>query len=73
MAKLIQSLGDAAAILGVLICIAAGLGRIAHTFSLAGIDVGTLFELGIGLMVFACLAKVQKLLENQKTGTSKER
>jgi hypothetical protein len=71
MMKLIQSLGDAAAILGMLVCLAAGLGRLAHRYSFGGIDVGTLFELGIGLMVFACLAKLQKLLENQNTRAGK--
>lgn len=61
MIKLIQTLGDVAAALGVLFCAAAGLARLFHTWSTAGLQIGALFNLGIALMVLACLAKLQVL------------
>ena len=66
MMKLIQSMGNAAAILGTLVCFVAGLARLGRTFSIAGVGTSTVFQVGIGLMVFACLTKLQELVENQK-------
>ena len=66
MMKLIQSLGNLAAVLGMLVCLLAGLARLGGTWSVAGMDVGAVFQLGIGLMVFACLAKLQELIESQR-------
>jgi hypothetical protein len=66
MMKLIQSLGNLAAILGMLICLLAGFARLGGTWSVAGTDIGGIFQLGIGLMVVACLAKLQELIESQK-------
>ena len=73
MMKLIQSMGDVAAILGMLACLVAVLVRLGGTWSIAGVQIAALFQVGIGLMVFACLAKVQTLIESQKTGASKQR
>jgi hypothetical protein len=61
MIKLIQMLGDIAAALGVLSCAAAGLTRSFHTWSVAGLQINALFNLGIALMVLGCLAKLQVL------------
>jgi hypothetical protein len=66
MMKMIQSVGDAAGVLGILVCIVAGLARLGGTRSVGGVQIATLFQLGIALMVLACLAKVQALVESQK-------
>jgi hypothetical protein len=74
MMKLIRSVGDAAGVLGILVCVVAGLARLGGTWSVAGVQIAALFQVGIGLMVFACLAKVQALVESQKVpGASKQR
>ena len=74
MMRLIDAAGNAAAVLGVLACAVAGFARLAHTWSLEIIDTPALFLLGIGLMVFACLTKLQALTENQRTsGSGKQR
>ena len=61
MIKMIRTIGDIAAVLGVAVCLVAGLARLAHTFSMGGVSTLTLFVLGIALMVFACLAKLHAL------------
>ena len=74
MMKMIQSVGDAAGLLGILVCIAAGLARLGGTWSVGGVQIATLFQLGIALMVLACLAKVQALVDSQKvSSTGKQR
>jgi hypothetical protein len=74
MMKLIQSVGDAAGAVGILVCLFAGVARLGGTWSVGGVQIATLFQLGIGLMVFACLAKVQALVESQKvSGAGKQR
>tara|TARA_R110002110_G_scaffold91264_1_gene237351 strand:- start:31 stop:237 length:207 start_codon:yes stop_codon:yes gene_type:complete len=57
--KLIAHLG---AITGVLLCIVAGLARFSGAYFVGGYSAMTLFNLGIGLMVFALLCKVELLL-----------
>ena len=61
MTRIMQTLGDAAAVLGVLVCAVSGLARLAHTWSVAGVQIPALFDLGIGLMVLGCLAKLHVL------------
>jgi hypothetical protein len=73
MMKLIQSVGDAAGALGILVCVLAGLARLGGTWSIGGVQIATLFQLGIALMVLACLAKLQALVESQKiSGAGKQ-
>ena len=56
--------GNGAALLGVLLCIVMGVLRVTGSFyTLGGIEAGTVFLLGIGLMVYACLTKLHLLLE----------
>lgn len=56
-------IGRLAGISGALLC-AISLGvRFGDTYFLGGIPVGTLFNAGIGAMVFACLAYVSVLAE----------
>ena len=66
--KLIEYVGNAAGILGSVACLVAGLSRLGRIWSLGAIEIPALFQLGIGLMVFACLAKLHVLVENEKAG-----
>ena len=53
--------GSISGIAGVGICAVAGLARVAGFYYLAGFQSTTLFNAGIGMMVFACLIKLEKL------------
>lgn len=53
--------GSIAGILGALTCLIAGLSRIAGYYYLAGYQSTTLFNAGVGLMIFACLIKLETL------------
>ena len=66
MQQLLNYTGNTTAGLGVLLCIAAGLTRLMGSFYLAGYAATTIFSVGTGLMVFACLVKLQALLDQQK-------
>lgn len=61
MKRLLQLGGDGAALLGVVVCLASGLARIAGGYYLLGFELMTLFTGGMGLMLAACLAKLQLL------------
>ena len=58
MTKYIEWGGNAAAILGLLICLVAGLVRATGSYHVGAYGAMTLFNVGIGLMVAACLAKL---------------
>jgi len=58
MQKLIQSIGDIAAILGVAICLVTGVMRLVGQPVIFGFEAITLFTGGIALMVMACLARL---------------
>ena len=67
MQRLIQSSANAAAVLGMLCCAAAALSRLSGAYHvLGGPEATSVFTLGIGLMVFACLAKLELLLQREK-------
>ena len=55
---LLKSAGALLAIVGVLVCLAAGALRLMGHSSLAGYEPMTLFITGIGLMVAACVVKL---------------
>ena len=59
MQKLIQTVGDIAAILGITICLVTGVMRLSGQAVVFGFEAITLFIGGIALMVMACLAKLQ--------------
>ena len=61
MNKLIEIVGNVAGVLGVLVCLAAGLARLAGSWHLAGFETMVLFNVGIGLMVVGCLVKLHVL------------
>jgi len=59
--KLIGIVGDAAAVVGILVCVISGAARLVGTYGIAGVGASALFMFGIGIMVFACLAKLHLL------------
>lgn len=61
MDKLLGLIGHVAALLGILICLIAGITRLSGSYHLLGYDDMTLFIGGIGMMVAACLAKLYQL------------
>lgn len=52
--------GSIAGILGILICLISGLARIAGYYYLADYQSTTVFNMGVGLMVFSCLVKLEQ-------------
>lgn len=61
MDRLLSLAGSLAAIAGILLCLIAGAGRLGGNYHLAGFEATTLFAVGTGLMVFACLARLEQL------------
>jgi hypothetical protein len=61
MQQLLTLAGSIAAILGILLCTISGVARISGAYHLAGYEATTLFSVGTGLMVFACLVKLEAL------------
>ena len=70
MAKLISLVGNMVAVIGVLMCLGAGVVRLLGHFHLLGYSAMTIFMAGTGLMVMACLAKVELLLLRDKQQVS---
>ena len=61
MNQLMVFAGRAAGILGVLLCLVAGASRLTGSFYVGDIQATTLFMVGTGLMVFACLLRLESL------------
>ncbi len=61
MVKLIEFTGNAAALLGILVCFVSGVSRLMGNWTTMGYATMTLFTLGVALMVLACLAKLHVL------------
>ena len=70
MQKILESAANAAGILGALICLIAGLSRIIGNYYLAGFETPTLYNVGIGLMVFGGLLKLEVLLKETRNSGS---
>ena len=62
MERLILLVGNLLAISGLIMCVGAGVVRLAGNFHLFGYSAMTIFIAGTGLMVMACLAKIELLL-----------
>ncbi len=62
MKHLLETGGNGAALLGVLVCLVAGGARVAGGYYLMGFELMTLFIGGMGLMLGACLAKLHLLV-----------
>ena len=61
MNKNLVFLGSIAGIMGVVLCSLAGLARIAGYYYVLGYQSTTLFNVGVGVMVFACLLKLEEM------------
>ena len=61
MQQLLNLAGSIAGVLGILLCAAAGLARISGLYYVAGFESTTIFTVGTGVMVFACLVKLEVL------------
>ena len=62
MNQFMTYLGQVAGLAGAFVCLIAGLARLTGFHHLAAFEATTLFMVGIGLMVFACLLKLDQLL-----------
>ncbi len=66
MQKILGLTGSIAGIVGALLCLIAGLARLGGgAYYLAGYETTTLFEVGAGLMVFACLTRLEEMRSRQ--------
>ncbi|MEM9253851.1 MAG: hypothetical protein AAGA91_00305 [Pseudomonadota bacterium] len=61
MNKLLVTLGSIAGLAGVLACLVSALARIAGQHYMLGFQSTTVFNVGVGLMVFACLIKLEQI------------
>lgn len=61
MNRFLELGGNLIAILGVVLCLAAGVARIGGLFYVAGFEAMTLFNAGMALMLASLLAKVHVL------------
>jgi hypothetical protein len=67
MQQLLTLTGYIAAAFGILLCAVSGLARVSGLYYLAGYQSTTIFTVGTGLMVFACVVKLEALVQqNQK-------
>ena len=71
MHQFFNSLGSLAGIVGALVCLVAGFGRVFGSFHVGGYSANTLFIMGMGLMVFACLVKLEILLSRSSGATER--
>lgn len=62
MQPILRLAGSITGIAGIALCLIAGLARVSGEYYLLGYETTTLFTVGTGLMVFACLAKLECLL-----------
>lgn len=62
MHQLLNPIGSLSGIFGALVCLVAGFGRVFGSFHVGSYSANTLFIMGIGLMVFACMVKLEILL-----------
>lgn len=61
MNRLLDLAGNVAAMLGILVCVLAGVARLTGSYYVFGYEAVTLFIAGMALMVMACLAKLHNL------------
>lgn len=61
-------IGRAAGVLGVLLCVIAGVARLAGAYWLGSFQLGTLLQAGTAGMVVACLCFLVVLTERAKVG-----
>ena len=61
MGKILGLVGNVAAIAGILLAFGAGLARVLGLYLVSGYAAMTLFQVGTGLMVLACLCKLEAM------------
>ena len=61
MEKMLGVVGNVSAIVGILLAFGAGLARILGLYLVSGYTTMTLFQVGTGLMVLACLCKLETM------------
>ena len=62
MLQFLNYAGNAAGVFGVLLCAISGINRLMGNYYVGGVEASTLFMVGTGLMVFACLVKLETLV-----------
>jgi len=62
MDRTITLVGNISALAGILLCGGAGGARVLGHYLVSGYTTMTLFQVGTGLMVLACLCKLESLL-----------
>ena len=61
MEKMVGVVGYVSAIMGILLAFGAGLARVLGLYLVSGYTTMTLFQVGTGLMVLACLCKLETM------------
>ena len=61
MEKMVGVVGNVSAIVGILLAFGAGLARVLGLYLVSGYTTMTLFQVGTGLMVLACLCKLEAM------------
>jgi hypothetical protein len=61
MNNVVRIAGDAAGIVGAIVCLVSGVARLLGQYEVAGTGAIAVFTVGMGLMVFACMAKLHLL------------
>ena len=61
MNRLIEIAGNVTALLGILVCLAAGAARVLGNWYVGDVQILPLFVVGVALMVMGCLAKLHLL------------
>ncbi len=69
MGKILVVVGNVAAIVGVVLALGAGVARALDLYIVSGYAMMTLFQVGTGLMVLACLCKLEILLGRYSPST----
>ena len=62
MPKAFETIANLAAILGIVVCAVAGGKRLTGSYHEASYEAMTLFNVGVGLMMFAVVVKLEALL-----------
>ena len=66
MKEKIALISNVAGILGIVVCAVAGLFRLTGQFYVGGYEALTLFNAGVGLMVFSALLKLELIYQANK-------
>jgi hypothetical protein len=61
MEKMLGLLGNVSALIGILLAFGSGVARILGLYLVSGYTTMTLFQVGTGLMVLACLCKLEAI------------